>query len=95
MHVLRITASPPCEHAPIACDRELIYKSLRSTFGSSAGQMDEDAALDAFNAYVRETLARSIDRNFRQHSMILRNALVTYLCNCHRPMGIYPLGHCY
>ena len=39
--------------------------------------MDEDAALDAFNAYVRETLARSIDRNFRQHSMILRNALVT------------------
>eukprot|EP00439_Symbiodinium_sp_Y106_P025778 s953_g3.t1 len=49
----------PVTHAPIACDRELIYKSLRSTFGSSAGQMDEDAALDAFNAYVREMLARS------------------------------------
>ncbi|CAE7395678.1 AND1 [Symbiodinium sp. CCMP2456] len=73
----------PVTHAPIACDRELIYKSLRSTFvPSGSEQMKEEAALDAFNGYVRETLARSIDRNFRHQNMILRHALVTCAISC-------------
>ncbi|CAE7797081.1 unnamed protein product, partial [Symbiodinium sp. CCMP2456] len=74
--------SDPVTHAPIACDRELIYRSLRSTFGPTVGKMEEEAALDAFNGYVRETLARSIDRSFRHHNMILRQALVTCATAC-------------
>ena len=72
----------PVTHAPIACDRELIYKSLRRTFGPSGRKMDEEAALDAFNGHVRETLARSIDRSFRHHSMVLRQGLVTCAIAC-------------
>ena len=73
----------PVTHAPIACDRELIYKSLRSTFAPSGGeQMEEEAAFDAFNGHAREILGRSIDRNFRHHNMILRHALVTCANAC-------------
>ncbi|CAE7750552.1 unc-89, partial [Symbiodinium microadriaticum] len=72
----------PVTHAPIACDRELIYESLRNTFGPSGGKMEEEAALDAFNGYVSETLAGSLDLHFRHHSMILRYALVTCATAC-------------
>ncbi|CAE7552621.1 AND1 [Symbiodinium sp. CCMP2592] len=83
----------PVTQAPIACDRELIYKSLRGTFVPSGHeQMGEEAALDAFNGYVRETLARSIDRNFRHHNMILRHALVTCATAC-GPWASLRLAH--
>ncbi|CAE7796356.1 unnamed protein product [Symbiodinium microadriaticum] len=72
----------PVTHAPTACDRELIYKSLRSTFGPSVEKMEEEAALDAFNGYVRFTLAHAINRSFRHHTMILRQALVTCATAC-------------
>ena len=72
----------PLTHAAIACDRELIYKSLRSTLGSSGAKMEKEAALDVFNAYVRETLAGSLDRNFRHDKMILSHALVTCATAC-------------
>ena len=63
----------PVTKQPMPCDRELIYARIHSAFGR---RLQESSALEAFNDYVRQTLASSVERNFRHHSTILRYTLL-------------------